>query len=105
MRSLLATVFGRGARSRRRPRSSLALVAALALGLVALLGFGVGVARAQDESEAPTERVHTRVVRPPEGSLRRGPWPVPGWVPYAGGGLVLAAAAGALAYRARKSRR
>lgn len=76
----------------------------LLLGLSLALAVLVSPAAAQEE-DAGAARTRTRVIRPPEGSLRRGAFPVPGWVLYVGGGLVVAAAGGALAYRIRKSRR
>ncbi|MCA9611068.1 MAG: hypothetical protein KC619_35985 [Myxococcales bacterium] len=66
--------------------------------LIALLGAMPASAAAQDEDAgAVTVEVHTE--RPPEGSLRRGVVPAPSWALYAGGGLLVAAAAGALGWR------
>lgn len=74
------------------------------LTLLLLASLGASVARAQDE-DAGAQRTRTRVIRPPEGSLRRGVIPSPDWAVYVGGGLIVAAAAGALAYRVGKKRR
>lgn len=67
--------------------------------LVALLGSVASASRAED---AGVVEPRVRVVRPPEGSLRRGALAVPGWgVGVAGGTLVLAAA-GVLVWRASR---
>lgn len=60
-------------------------------------------AAAQDEAEPAAPRV--RVVRPPEGSMRRGVLPAPEWVFYVCGGWMLAAAAGVLVWRSVTRRR
>ncbi|HEY8430910.1 MAG TPA: hypothetical protein VIL20_21170 [Sandaracinaceae bacterium] len=69
--------------------------------LVALLC--AAPATAQQDAGAPALRV--RVVRPPEGSMRRGILPVPDWAVYAAGGLLAAVAAGVLAWRTSTRRR
>ena len=69
-----------------------------------LLVGGLAVASTTLAQDAGPLRFRTRVERPPEGSLRRGPLSVPGWVVYAGGGLIVVAAAGALAWRIRRDR-
>ncbi len=66
--------------------------------LVALFAVAA-LARAQD---AGVVAPRVRVVRPPEGSLRRGPIVAPAWAVGLGGGLVVVAAAGALAWRASR---
>ena len=72
--------------------------------LTALLTALPAVALAQDEDAgAVTVEVHTE--RPPEGSLRRGLVPAPAWLLYVGGGLVVAAAGGALVWRMARTRR
>lgn len=52
------------------------------------------VARGQDAT--------VRVERPPEGSWRRGALPVPDWVVYASGAVLVCGAAGALVWRAKR---
>ncbi len=74
--------------------------------LIALLALLPAGAAAEDEDAgAVTVTVHTE--RPPEGSLRRGIVPAPGWALYLGGGALVAAAATALLVRIvwSKSRR
>ncbi len=78
----------------RRALSSAVLFVLLAL---------AAPAAAQDEAEPAPPRV--RVVRPPEGSMRRGVLPAPEWVFYACGGWMLAAAAGVLVWRSVTRRR
>jgi hypothetical protein len=72
--------------------------------LIALLGASPAIAGAQDE-DAGAVRVVVHVERPPEGSARRGLLPAPDWALYVGGGLGVAAAGGALAWRLARSRR
>jgi hypothetical protein len=47
---------------------------------------------------------HTRIERPPQGSLRRGAWVVPPWAAYAIGGAIAMGAAAALIARLRRRR-
>jgi hypothetical protein len=54
--------------------------------------------------DAGVHAVRARVERPPEGSLRRGALPVPGWVVLAGGATLAVAAAGALLLRSSRKR-
>lgn len=76
-----------------------ALLTALLLTILAV----AAPALAQDDAGVPAPRV--RVVRPPEGSMRRGPLPAPEWVVYAVGGAIVSAAAGFLAWRSLSRRR
>ncbi len=46
-----------------------------------------------------------RVVRPPEGSMRRGALPAPEWAVYACSGAMIVAAAGVLVWRTLTRRR
>ncbi|HJL20305.1 MAG TPA: hypothetical protein RMH99_31855 [Sandaracinaceae bacterium LLY-WYZ-13_1] len=63
-------------------------------------------AGAQDEApDAGAVVVRRHVERPPEGSMRRGPVPVPGWAVWICGGLIVAGSAGALAWRLKRSGR
>ncbi|MCB9591240.1 MAG: hypothetical protein H6719_00795 [Sandaracinaceae bacterium] len=72
--------------------------------LTALLTALPAAAFAQDEDAgAVTVEVHTE--RPPAGSMRRGLVPAPGWVLYLGGGLLVVAAGGGLAWRLARARR
>jgi hypothetical protein len=76
--------------------------ALLACLLVALFA-AAAIAHAQEaDAGGPVTRV--RVIRPPEGSLRRGRVQVPGWVLGLGGGAIVVAAAGALVWRASRRR-
>jgi len=72
--------------------------------LIAALFVLPSVAVAQ-ETDAETRSVRIHEERPPEGSLRRGIFPVPDWAVMLAGGLVAAAAAGVLGYRVARSRR
>ncbi len=70
--------------------------------LVALLAVAA-LARAQD-SDAGVMATRARVVRPPEGSLRRGRLPLPGWAVGLTGGALSLGAAGWLIWRASRRR-
>lgn len=76
---------------------------ALSIAVLLVLFALAAPAAAQDEAEPPARRVH--VVRPPEGSMRRGVLPAPEWAFYACGGWMLAAAAGVLVWRSVTRRR
>ncbi len=77
-----------------RRRASIAAIFAFAL------FAAMTVASAQDEDAgAPEPEVRERIVRPPEGSLRRGSFGVPEWAVYAGAGVLVAIAGGALILR------
>lgn len=68
---------------------------------MAVLWLAVARSVAQEPpSPASTE---VEVIRPPEGSLRRGRFAVPDWAVYAAGGLLGAAAVAALVLRSRAS--
>lgn len=69
----------------------------LALALATSLFAALGAPLAGAQEPAPP----VRVVRPPEGSLRRGALPVPGWIALAGG-AALAGAAGYSIFRASR---
>lgn len=72
--------------------------------VMAVCMFASGVAFAQPDGGVVEEEPRVRVVRPEEGSWRRGVLPVPGWVPLAAGAVVVIAAAGLLVWRARRSK-
>ena len=72
--------------------------------VITLLLLASAPAAAQ-EPDAGVTRVRTRVVRPPEGSMRRGSLPVPGWLVYLGGGVVVLGAGAALAWRLGRKKR
>ncbi len=73
--------------------------------VAASLLLGSMVACAQDATaEAPGGR-EVRVVRPPEGSIRRGVLLVPAWTVYLVGGTLTVLAAGAVLARGRSRAR
>lgn len=69
--------------------------------LIATLFALPAIVSAQEDAGPARVRIH--VERPPEGTLRRGVYPVPAWLVYLGGGLVVAGAAGVLVYRIARS--
>lgn len=81
------------------------LIVALLAGAPAAAAFPAASAHAQEDADAGKVRVRTRVVRPPEGSMRRGNLPVPSWLVYALGGLIVVGAGGVLAWRVARKKR
>lgn len=73
--------------------------------LLALCLMAIPAAGAAQEADAGRVIVEVHAERPPEGSMRRGLVPAPDWVLYVGGGLLVAVAAGALAFRLARGRR
>lgn len=94
--------------------SAVLAAAAWALGSVvlgsAVLGSAVLSAPAPSQAQAAVDAgapqvVSTRVVRPPEGSMRRGALPVPEWAVWVGASVVILGAALGLGYRLGRSKR
>jgi len=73
--------------------------------LLAFCLMATPAAGAAQEADAGRVTVEVHTERPPSGSLRRGLVPAPDWLLYVGGGLLVAAAAGALAFRLARGRR
>lgn len=70
-----------------------------------VLVLAIAVVASTSHAQEPAGADEVRVVRPPEGSLRRGRLAVPDFAVYAVGGTLTALAAGALIVRSWRSGR
>jgi hypothetical protein len=66
--------------------------------------MAASAAAQSSDADAGPVSVRVRVLRPPQGSMRRGVLPAAEWAVYAGGGALVLCAAGWLVWRAIRSK-